>query len=386
MITASHLADGSLRIGLDAYPLATARAGIGRYVLELCRQLDALLPEATFFCYSPKPIAVDLPSTRWVSRIDRHFLTTRLGSYWWLKGRVHRLCIADGIDVFWATRTILPRATAHFRTVTTVHDLNHLIVPRSMPPVTWLAHRSFFARDVRRADLVVTNSNATAGRLLGHLGVRADGVARPGVSASLTRLKQSEIDERLRQLGAKAPYILAVGTLEPRKNLGSLITAFLDLSNSGNLTAITLLIVGQPGWKNASIHRQLAAPNAKCIRWLGYVADDDLAALYQGATAFVMPSVYEGFGMPLLEARIAGAPVLASDIPELREAGGPDCVYVAPNKEDIKQGLLKILSSKKRSDSFPSPTSWEEAGTVMATLFRQTAVRRFGAIAYNRPK
>lgn len=177
---------------------------------------------------------------------------------------------------------------------------------------------------------------------------------------------------------------MAVGTLEPRKNLGSLITAFLDLLNSGQLINFTLLIAGQPGWRNASIHRQLAASSAKNIRWLGYLADDDLVALYQGAAAFVMPSFYEGFGMPVLEARVAGTPVLASDIPELREAGGPDCVYVTPSKDGIKKGLLKILSIKKKPDPVPAAASWEEAGRVMANLFRQAAFKRSSAVVQNR--
>ena len=384
MVTNLRFSGDTLRIGLDAYPLATARTGIGRYVLELCRQLDLLLPEARFYCYSPSPITADLPSARWIRRIDRHPLMARIGSYWWLKGRVHRWCVEDGVEIFWATRTILPRATSCFKTVTTVHDLNHLIVPRSMPPLTRLAHRLFFARDVRRADVVAVNSSATARRLWEHLTVRADGVVRPGVSRSFTRQERSQVGARLRNLGVERPYVLAVGTLEPRKNLESLITAFLELSNTGRLPGYALIIVGRPGWKNASIHRQLAAPDAKNIRWLGYVADDDLAALYGGADAFVMPSVYEGFGMPVLEARTAGAPVLASDIPELREAGGPDGVYVAPNKEGIMQGLLKILSKKTPSTPPTSMESWETAGTVMAKLFHQTTTQGLGAASPKR--
>ncbi|MBC7162266.1 MAG: glycosyltransferase family 4 protein [Immundisolibacter sp.] len=366
----SEIGDTPLKIGLDAQPLATSRAGIGRYVLELCRELDARLPDATFYCYSPRPITVALPSLRWIARVDSHPLACRVPSYWWLKARVHRLCAADGVGLFWATRTILPRSGATLRTVTTVHDLNHLLVPASMPTFTRFAHRLFFYHDVRRADAVITNSRGTATRLTAHLGIRANGIARPGVSGAFANQERSDIEARLKRIGVHPPYFLAVGTLEPRKNLSPLIAAFLELCTSHPIAGYRLVIVGQPGWKNAPVTRQLAAADADRVRWLGYVADDDLAALYQAAAAFVMPSLYEGFGIPVLEARASGTRVVASDIPELREAGGPDAVYVTPDKEGIKRGLLRILED---DGPRPSPTSagWDEAGAVMAEILKK---------------
>ncbi len=357
-------------IAIDAFPLAGRIAGIGRYVLEICRALDDLMPKAEFILYSPKPLGVKLPSSCWQIRVGGCLAA---GSYVWLKTAARTMAEADGAQVFWATRTILPGRSRAFRTVSTVHDLNYRIFPRSMPHVTLLAHRLWFARDVRRADAVVTNSRGTAARLREALGVTADAVAPPGVGAPFGPQAQTAVAARLEALGVCQPYFLAVGTVEPRKNLPMLVEAFVSLRHAGELSEYSLLIAGSRGWRDRRLRALLGDAAVQGVRWLGFVSDDDLAALYAGAAAFVFPSLYEGFGIPAAEAHACGTQVIASNLPELRESAGIDGIYIEPTVAGLREGLLRAASKPIRSSSKEALSSWEAAAKVMVSQFQSLA-------------
>lgn len=353
----------TIKIGIDAFPLAGRIAGIGRYVLEICRALDETMPAAEFLLYSPRPLTVEPPSARWHVRVGG---SRAASSYGWLKRSARAMAQADGAQVFWATRTILPGRTTAFGTLSTVHDLNYRVFPKSMPYTTLWAHRLWFARDVRRADAVVTNSQGTADRLRKMLGVETDAVARPGVAAAFESQASEVVAVRLSALNVRKPYFLAVGTVEPRKNLPALVEAFVSLKRSGELPEYELLIAGSRGWRGRRLHALLDVAEAHGVRWLGFISDDDLAALYAGSQAFVFPSLYEGFGIPAAEARACGARVVATDMPELREAGGPTGLYIEPTVVGIRESLTRAADEVRAPDSWDHPFSWKEAAEVMA--------------------
>ncbi len=357
-------------IGIDAFPLAGRIAGIGRYVLEIARALDELMPEAEFILYSPTPLRVAAPTSRWHVRLGGNRATS---SYGWLKTTVRRMAQADRVHVFWATRTILPARTDAFRTVSTVHDLNYRMLPASMPRATLWAHRLWFARDVRRADAVVANSHGTAARLRSELGIRVQAVAHPGVSAVFQPQSPAVVATRLGSLGVRQPYFLAVGTMEPRKNLRALIEAFVSLKRSGELAQYGLRIAGCRGWRDRSLQALLSEAEGHGVVPMGFVADEDLAALYAGAAAFVLPSLYEGFGIPAAEARACGTRVVATDLPELREAAGPSGIYVEPTVAGIRQGLLAVVNAENTPGLREKPRGWMEAGRTMADVFARTS-------------
>jgi glycosyltransferase involved in cell wall biosynthesis len=357
-----------MKIGIDAFPLAGRIAGIGRYVLEISHALDVFLPEAEFFLYSPEQLTVEPPSARWHIRIGGSRFPS---SYRWLKTAVREMAINDGIDVFWATRTILPAHSERFHTLTTVHDLNYLVFPQSMPYVTRWAHRLWFARDVRRADTVVTNSQGTADRLREMLGVAATAVARPGVKPPFGPQDPSHITKKLAGLGVEKPYFLAVGTLEPRKNLPALIDAFVSLKLSNELPFHQLLIAGDRGWRGRRLFALLREAERHGVRWLGFVSDEDLAALYAGSTAFVFPSLYEGFGIPAVEARSCGARVIASNLPELHEAVEGDALFIEPTAMALRKALRRVAEQPGCLSKPRTIPTWTEAAKVMADQFRK---------------
>lgn len=360
-----HAALSGMRIGVDGAPLL-GRGGISRYLCGIAPVLARLLPGAEFVAYVDRePDAVPLPEGWLLKVVPRKMLPS---SYAWLRYGVSRVLVHDAVDVFWGVRTLLPLRGARVW-VTTVHDLNLLLVPDTMPFLTYAAHRLWMRRDVGRAHVRVAVSSGTARRLSKLWGVDVHAVAPPGVDGGLKPVSARAVQEVLARYGVRSPYVLYVGTLEPRKNVERLLEAVRLLRRAG--TDLSLVLVGRWGWKTRRL-RLLILDNAEWVRHLEAVPDDDLPALYTGAEVVALVSRYEGFGMPAAEARACGARVVATDIPELREAAGQDAVFVKPTASGISKGIREAMASSR-----PPPErrfTWEDAGRVMANLIAR-AVR-----------
>lgn len=363
-----------MRIGIDGRALQGRRTGIGRYAFELSRELDRLLPSASFFVYTPTPIEMPVWSGRWVERVDPSPLARLMKPVAWLKLAAGRLCRTDRLDAFWGANTFLPSLPSGVRTITTVYDLNFRVVPWTMSRTHRLAHQLFFERDVTSANERIAISEGTSARLQTYFGLTVSAIVRPGVSPVFHRRERSDIRRVEAELGIGGPYFLAVGTWEPRKNLELLVRVFRELSDEGALPGHRLVLVGPPGWKDRRlrtlVQREKRGQGAEKedILPLGYTSDEILAHLYSGCQAFVFPSLYEGFGLPVAEARACGAKVIASDLPELREAGGRDTVYVPPTRDGLRQALLRVMdlnSGPAAPEQFPS---WGEAARVLARV------------------
>ncbi|MET0341069.1 MAG: glycosyltransferase family 1 protein [Polyangiales bacterium] len=368
-----------LRIGIDGDALRTPLSGVGQYVYQLCAALEPLLsPRAELLVYTRHPrAALALPSARFVVRQEPRAALRRLPSFVWLKTRGRRMCARDGIDAFWAGRTLHPSLAAPVRTVCTVHDLNHLLVPQTMQPATRVSHALWFARDVRRADGVIANSEGTARRLAERLGVEADAVVYPGVDARFRPLgheARARTAAELAKHDIRPPYLLCVGTLEPRKNVSTTFRAFLALKEAGQLPNHQLVLAGARGWQDPALARALSDAHAAGVRLPGFVPDALLPGLYALADLVLVPSLYEGFGMPALEARACGARVLVSETPELREAAGPRGVAVEPTVEGLRAGIVHALALDEPPDELPGAGHthhafrWDLGARQLATL------------------
>jgi glycosyltransferase involved in cell wall biosynthesis len=361
-----------MRVGLDGRALQGRRTGVGRYVFEICRELDTLIPEAEFFVYTPELVELPVTSGRWRCRVEPRRWARGLKPIAWLKLRAGRLCQEDRLDVFWASATLLPPLPPEVRRLTTVYDLTFRIAPETMGPTHLMAHRMFFGPDVRRADQRLAISHGTAARLQSWLGGPLAAVAPPAVSPVFRPSDTEAVKRTLSAFGISQPYFLAVGTWEPRKNLELLIRVFRTMQSEGELGGYRLVLAGGAGWKDQRFRALLretssAAGSLDSVLPLGFVTDQQLAQLYSGCRAFVFPSRYEGFGLPVLEARACGATVLASDLPEVREAGGEDAVYVPPTAEGLREGLRRVIT-RSRSPALASsrlPT-WRGSAAVLA--------------------
>ncbi len=215
--------------------------------------------------------------------------------------------------------------------VVTIHDAVPYTHPETLTPrgVTW--HRAMIERAAQLARLVVVDTRAVADELARFVALPDVLVVSPGLTAELGL--PADAVERATRLALPERYLLTVSTLEPRKGLAELVTALKDVPG------IPLLCVGQPGWGEVSV-QDLAAAAGVEVRVLGRVPDPDLAVLLHHATALVVPSRSEGFGLPLLEGMAAGTPVLTSDAAALVEVAGGAALSVPLG--DLVDGLRQI--------------------------------------------
>jgi glycosyltransferase involved in cell wall biosynthesis len=359
-----------MRIGIDGRALMGRRTGVGRYTFELCQHLSRFLPEARFFVYSPSALDVDL-GRNWSVRTDSGLLARSMKPIAWLKTRCGRLCREDELDVFWGCATFLPTLPPNVKKVITVYDLTFQVAPSTMTLTHWLAYRIYFRRDVLAASKIIVISEGTAQRLKEFAGRSPDAIIRPAVDAVFQRSTPQAVAHLSMRLGIRKPYLLAVATWEPRKNLETLIQSFAMMKASGELPGFTLVLAGGRGWKDQRLKDLLKDIPAEQVRAVGFVSDEELAILYSGAEAFVFPSIYEGYGIPVAEALRCGSRVVAADLPEVREAGGETPVYVTPDRNGIMQGIRTALAAPAPVMTHDDGEGWEPAAERLADVLRR---------------
>ena len=317
-----------MRVGLDATPLLGTRTGIGRYTASLLDALAVLDAEhpgrdqlvATAFTLRGRlaglPPGVEVRARPVPARgLQEAWARTALPPVEWLTGR---------LDVFHATNFVLPPAR-RAGGVVTVHDLAFLRMTATVSAAS-ARYRDLVPRSVRRAQVVITPSEAVADQLREAYAPRVPVLAVPhGVDPAWSAPAPPPPP------GLPAEYVVFVGTLEPRKDLRTLLAAHRLLPG-----APPLVLVGPPGWGEQ-------VDVADCVT-TGFLPDGPLRAVVAGARALVLPSRDEGFGLPVLEALAAGTPVLASDLPVLREVGGAHVRYAAAgDPEAFAEGLRALL-------------------------------------------
>jgi glycosyltransferase involved in cell wall biosynthesis len=337
-----------MRVCLDVSATVADRGGIGRYSARLAEALAATSGvELTLLYHSASPAL--LPSA--LAALPAHHV--RLGSKPWRAGvalaHLLRLPMDRWIgpcDLFHATDHLLPplRQTP---TVFTVHDLAFL----TQPETHLRSNRTYLGwmmpRFVRAATRVIADSEATRRDVLRYYGIAPDRIrtVHLGVEPSFTPVEPARAREvvRMRQRLVE-PYILFVGTLEPRKNLQGLLAAYRRLLQD-RADSPRLAIAGAPGWMYEDVFRLVRTWGlTDRVSFLGHVPDADLPVLYSAAAAFAYPSLYEGFGLPPLEALACGAPVVCSNRPALPEVVGDAALLVDPtNPNALASALGRLL-------------------------------------------
>jgi glycosyltransferase involved in cell wall biosynthesis len=343
-----------MRIGIDYTAAARQRAGIGRYTRELVAALLKLKSSHRYTLFA----AVGRLETRdW--RLEIENLQSLISS---LKFRaipitddwLHRLwqrlrlpvpveAITGPLDVFYSPDFVLPPTLRGTRTLLTVHDLSFLHFPDAFVPSLQRYLERVVPRSVARADRVLADSASTSNDLIAHFGTPPEKVRvlYSGVDARFC--PDAEPGEKVRLkarygLGDR-PYVLSVGTLQPRKNYVRLIKAFANLQPA----SLQLAIAGGQGWLYEDILAE-AGKHGDRVRVLGFVDDADLPALLRNAALFAFPSLYEGFGLPVLEAMACGAPVVCSDASSLPEVAGDAALMVDPlDVNGLAQAMARAL-------------------------------------------
>jgi glycosyltransferase involved in cell wall biosynthesis len=323
-------------LGIDASRASSAAmTGTEWYSSEIIRALSGLDERPTLRLYQREQAPVVDKRRVEVRAIERERFWTHVG----LAATVRR----EAPDALFIPAHVIPPFHPP-ATVVTVHDLGYRYEPRGHTLRRRLELDLSTRWNAARAARIIVPSGQTKNDLSDVYGVEPDriDVIRHGLDhARFKRLDGNYVQQRLSELGLAQPYLLFLSTVQPRKNAGRLVSAFEALCLDG----LTLVIAGRDGWLHESIDQRIRTSlRSGSIKRMGYVADEDVPVLYNGAAAFVLPSLYEGFGMGVLEAMACGCPVVTSARSSLPEVAGGAVILVDPESvESIRHGIALVL-------------------------------------------
>ncbi len=334
-----------MRIGIDARKLHDF--GIGTYIRNLLRQLARLdtRTEYVLLCR-----ADDVDTLRATGPNFRP-VAIRAGNYtvaeqWALPLALKR----EGVTLFHAPHYVLPPLVA-CRSVVTIHDCIHLMFPQYLPNrLAPYYARTFIGLAAKRADRVLTVSESSKRDILRFVDIppeRID-VIYNAYDERFSRAPRDEDVERVRErYQLHGEFVMYAGNVKPHKNVERLIDAFHLVRHRG-LDHLKLIVIGDELTKYTALRRAVHRHNLhKYVRFLGYMPEDTLAVMYRLAAVFVFPSLYEGFGLPPLEAMASGTPVVTSNVSSMPEVAGDAALLVNPlDTEAIADGIERVLSDR----------------------------------------
>jgi len=370
-----------MRIALNARILRGPRTGIGHYVAELATALarepdvqlslfhgwgwSSQLPQATLPGYSRlAPLLRQVPGAYRARR--------------WMEQKRFDQRRSQAIDLYHEP-SLWPLAFEG-PTVMTLHDLTHLRYPETQPPARLKEIERRLDQAVQQAQLILTDSQFIADEAQRHFGLPAERlrVVPLGVAARFHPRAPETVDRVLKAHGLEAGrYFLCVGTLEPRKNLPLALRAHAGLPESIR-QAFPLFIVGMSGWQHVQLNDELKRAMASghvCLA--GYLPDEQVAHLLAGARALIFPSLYEGFGLPVLEAMASGTPVITTRCSAMPEVAGSAGNYCQPDDpQGMREAMCRLIEDRLH---------WQacrEAGLQQAALFTWERCAKVTAHAY----
>ena len=366
-----------MKISFDANPLVNnTKSGVGYFVASLILSLSRNSTNSAsflgyYFNFFHKSSTKTLPKGADLSYKESSLYPEKVFNAF------RRLGFLVPVEVFsrqksditiFSNFTALPTILGGKR-VSIIYDVSFLDCPEYVPDGLTSYLRKWVPYTVRTSDLIIVNSEFTKQRLVEEYKINKEIV----IVVPIPPIDHVEPDDKiLRKMRINEKYILFLGTIEPRKNLEILIDAYTKLDKDIREN-YSLVLAGGKGWKDESILQKIKTMQEKGfnIKQTGYLSDAEKSALYQHASLCVQPSLYEGFGMPIIEAMSYGKPVVCSDIPVFHEVAGDAAIYFNPKSSDsITKCISKILTdktlqtnlvrgSKKRIKSYPT---WDNIG------------------------
>jgi alpha-1,3-rhamnosyl/mannosyltransferase len=338
-----------MRVALNATALLSPLTGIGQYTHQLAKGLlntPGLDLDLFYAAHWAKEIR-DKPALGIgaVKSLIKYFVPKSYSVSRFLQQRKFSQRVRAYVpDVYHQPNFLAFRCNAP--SIITVHDLSWIRFPHTHPIERVRAMDKYFEPGLQRASLILTDSEFVKRELMEVFGVRPERI-RPvllGVEPLFRPLSAAETLPVLRRHAlVHGHYLLAVGTLEPRKNLQVALQAFMQLPPAMR-KQYPLVLVGMTGWHTSALEAQLAPLiSAGEVRQLGYVSRTDLATVIAGALTLIYPSIYEGFGLPPLEAMACGVPVIASDVSSLPEVVGDTGLMINPQDSDAVAQAIQLL-------------------------------------------
>jgi glycosyltransferase involved in cell wall biosynthesis len=367
-----------MNIGINMMVVPSARTGIGTYAVNLVEQLLKLDGENRYFIF----ITGDLPLENVNS--ERHHIINVCQNKSWIRRILAEQFILPflvkkyKIDLLHSVAFSCP-AIKLCKSVLTIHDLAYRVFPETVLKSRRIYYNLMFPLYAAISDKIITVSENTKKDVIRYFHIPEDRINTVLLGVSGQLRQEDSIDTRtvLSGLGITGEYLLYIGSLEPRKNLVRLLQAFALVREEVN---IKMVIVGPKGWMYDDIFSSAAATKHKeDIIFTGRVEDADLPKLYSQTNAFIFPSLYEGFGLPALDAMACGAPVIASDTSSLREVCGDTAVYVDPFEvESISESILMLLKDDRRREELKlkglersRQFSWEKTARMTLEVYKE---------------
>jgi glycosyltransferase involved in cell wall biosynthesis len=372
-----------LRIGVNALQLTTRNSGVGQYIYNMVSSLFSISTDQ-FFLY----LSQGNTRPEWMAWHNLKVKEIPFRKEQAILRNIYELfCYGldlrkDDLNIFWSPDTKLPLLTPNIPIVITSHDLAIYREPGTYQSSRVLYWRKLFERAVQKATCVVAISNATRDDLIEimHVPSQKIRVIYCGVNSSFRLINDADLLKQVRmKYGLPENFLLFVGLFSPRKNIAGILKSFAILKNKFKIPH-HLVMVGEKGWRYKS---DLELVNSmglgKSVFFPGFVEEEDLPAVYNIADVFVFPSIYEGFGLPVLEAMACGTPVVTSNVSSLPEVAGQAGILINPNNhEEIASEVYRVLSDKKVSSQLTKAGlerarhfTWENAAGELLKVFRE---------------
>jgi glycosyltransferase involved in cell wall biosynthesis len=368
-----------MRIAFDGTTLRPGRTGVGYYTEHLLHHLAAQAPGDEFVVVSNRPVDTTRPLPPSVRIAGSSWRVPRMV---WMQTLAPRMLRRCEVDLVHFTNGMIPVASG-VPTVVTIHDMSLTLYPRYHPARRVLLNRPLVDLAARRADAIITVSQSAKRDIVRLYGLSPERVhvVHEAAAPSFRPVHDSAERERVRRrYGLADRFILYVGTIEPRKNLPNLIEGFARRRKSGDLPH-QLVCAGPYGWLSRDIEDRIERLQVEdAVRFTGYLPFDDLPALYSLAEMFVFPSLYEGFGLPVIEAMACGTPVITGHVAALSEVAGGAVEHVDRlDAESLGEAMTSLARSRERRENFSAlglrrahSFSWERAARETLDVYRQT--------------
>ena len=369
-----------MRVLIDASPLLLRSAGVKNYFYHWLSHLRRIARVGTIRAF---PFLGELGELTHERSVLSPFATLpRLALLHFLNIRYNPAIeiLVQRSDIVHLTNQ-LRNPIRRARVTATVHDMTAMLMPELHTPGNVKADTAFSENVLRRATALIAVSESTRRDVVRLLGIPPERieVIYPGVDERFSNITLEKTAETRRRLGLKKPYVLYLGTIEPRKNLDRLLDAWKQLATS-YAAEFDLVVAGPAGWASEATMARLCG-GEEAVRYLGYVPEADLPALTAGARIFAYPSLYEGFGFPVAQAMAAAVAVLTSNISSLPEVAGSGGVLVDPRSvAEIRDGLKRLLESPSLCEQLGQAGRrhavqfrWEECARRSLEFFRRVA-------------
>lgn len=335
---------------IDATTLLSQFTGIARYTYENSKRIKTTKKYDLLFNYLyPSKELKNNKNTPSKDKKARNFLISNKYLKKYSRKIINsiNLFIPRIYDIYWQPNIIPNPNIRAKKVIATVHDFSFLVHPESHPKERIKYIKKNFYKEVSKCDHIITGSSYTKQEIIKYLNFQEKDVTVIYHGVDHERYKQyskRELQVTKKKFNLPKTFLLFVGSIEPRKNLITLLKAFnqLEISIQKNYP---LILVGAKGWNNQEILDEIN--KSKYIRYLGYIEDEELPHIYNLATIFIYPSLYEGFGLPPLEASACGTPSIVSNTTSMPEVCLKTVLYINPtNPIDIKDKIQLLIENK----------------------------------------